>query len=104
MMDVMPHQDHGNGDAAESIQFKDSLCRTMDGRCDVDGPRKLLQWMEGSCGRIASQVLIAAYSSHARHWETPSYGKTSIESIVSYGAIRDNERNLRRAARQINYE
>jgi hypothetical protein len=31
MMDVMPHQDHGNGDAAQSIQFKDSLCRAMNG-------------------------------------------------------------------------
>ena len=30
-MDVMAHQDHGNGDAAQSIQFKDSLRRIMNG-------------------------------------------------------------------------
>ena len=31
MMDVMPHQDHRNGDAAQAIEFKDSVSRTMSG-------------------------------------------------------------------------
>ncbi len=43
MMDIMAHQDHGNGDAAQSIQFKDSLGRTVNSGRDLDGPRKRLQ-------------------------------------------------------------
>jgi len=30
MMDIMAHQDHSNGDSAQTIQFKDSLCRTVN--------------------------------------------------------------------------
>jgi hypothetical protein len=83
-MDIMAHQYHGNGNAAQSIQFKDSLCRTVNFGCDLDGPRERLQCVESSCGRIASRDPIAAFQAIVRRPEIPFYARTAIEIIVYY--------------------